>query len=90
MSTFMTRLASIGADFTAQVEAAKLTVCLYPAKPWHIAEKQRAVAALQHTRACKRLGLLSNTAYWVELNRAERLTRSALQAYRLINTTSGV
>lgn len=86
MSTFMTRLAAIGADFNAQVEASKLTVCLYPAKPWHIAEKQRAVAALQHTRSCKRLGLLSNTAYWVELNRVEILIRSALRAHRLATT----
>lgn len=83
--TFMAALAQIGNDFAASLEQAKLQVCLFPPKPWHIAEKQRAQAAFDAFQFTKRTpGMSFAYGESVELAHVDACIKNALFAHRLM------
>tara|TARA_R110000868_G_scaffold211993_2_gene462019 strand:+ start:3806 stop:4111 length:306 start_codon:yes stop_codon:yes gene_type:complete len=81
---FMDALASIGQDFQTSVQRATFQVCLFPPKPFNIAEKQRAQAAMQYVKTCNRIGILSAREYQREMARVSRCIKDALFAHRLM------
>jgi hypothetical protein len=83
--TFIAALAAIGQDFAASLEQAKLQVCLFPPKPWHIAEKQRAQAAFDAFQFTKRTpGMSFCYGEALALNHVDACIKDAIFAHRLM------
>ncbi len=80
---FMQALTQIGSDFDRMVERAAQQVCIYPAKPWHIAEKQRAQAAFDAFQFTKRTpGMSFAYGEAVELAHVGACIKDAIFAHR--------
>lgn len=70
----------IGKEFNASVRVP----CFAPAKPWHIAEKQRARQTLDYVLRCRDAGITKGREFDREFNRAMQQTRDAIFAHRLM------
>lgn len=76
-------VSDLGSEFDKRVRQYTLTVCLFPPKPWHIAQKQAAIASFDHYGSCKRLGLLSKREQDIEFNRCTKALNDAIYYHRL-------
>jgi hypothetical protein len=83
-AAFNQALAAIGQDFQAALKQAALQVCLFPPKPFHIAEKQRAQAAMRFVKSCNSIGILSKREHLREMARVSRCIKDAIFAHRLM------
>ena len=74
----LTAVSDIGKEFDEKVRQHTLTVCLFPQKPWHIAQKQAAMRSMTHYLTCKRLGLMGQAEQVRKFNEAVRETNDAI------------
>lgn len=79
----LTAVREIGREFDRRVSQYALSVCIYPPKPWHIAQKQAAIASFSHYLSCKRLGLIGQREQARQFNAAVRATNDAIYYHRL-------
>jgi hypothetical protein len=76
-------VSDIGKEFDEKVRQHTLTVCLFPPKPWHIAQKQAAKRSMTDYLTCKRLGLMGKGEQVRKFNEAVRATNDAIYYHRL-------
>jgi hypothetical protein len=76
-------VSDIGKEFDEKVKQYALTVCLFPPKPWHIAQKQAAIDSFHHYLKCKRHALLSKCDQERVFNRCTKALNDAIYYHRL-------
>lgn len=76
-------VAEISREFDRKVWQHTLTVCMFPPKPWHIAQKQAAIRSMTDYLTCKRLGLMNKREQQRRFNEAIRTTQDAIYYHRL-------
>lgn len=84
-TAFSAALTAIGQDFQASLKQASLQVCLFPPKPFHIAEKQRAQRAMEAYQFVKRTpGMYFPYGNEHDLKQVRSCIQDAIFAHRLM------